>query len=488
MSIAYIAVSAALFVYGVNWYYFVWKWRRIRSGVPQGGDRKLAGFPTVTVQIPVYNERYVAQRLLETVARFDWPQDRLEVQALDDSDDDTTDMIARTASALRARGVNVQHLRRGTREGFKAGALAYGLERASGEFIAVFDCDFLPPPDFLRRVMPEFDDSKVGLVQARWGHVNRDYSNLTRAQALGIDGHFAVEQEVRFRSGFLLNFNGTAGVFRRACIEDAGGWAGDTLAEDLDLSYRAQLRGWKFVYRKDIACPAELPVQIQALKRQQFRWAKGSIQVWRKLGGRVSRSELTRRQKFQAHLHLSLYMVHPLMLLSFLLLPPAVLVGALNPFVPAVFATASLGPASIYVVAQRDLEKENWRSRVLLMPYLTLIGVGQCLNNTVAVVEALIGRTTPFLRTPKFGIEGNSGDWRGSRYALRLNKAVITEWLLVAYGVASALLFVHTANWWFMSWVALYTVSFALVAGLSLLHARAYARPKREGVVDAETA
>jgi cellulose synthase/poly-beta-1,6-N-acetylglucosamine synthase-like glycosyltransferase len=443
----------------------------------------------VTVQIPVYNERYVAQRLLETVAKFDWPKDKLEIQVLDDSDDDTTAIIARTAAGLRERGVRVEHLRRGTREGFKAGALAYGLRQASGEFVAVFDCDFLPPPDFLRRTMPEFADARVGLVQTRWSHVNRDYSRLTRAQALGIDGHFAVEQEVRFRAGLLLNFNGTAGVFRRSCIDDAGGWTGDTLAEDLDLSYRAQLRGWRFVYRKDIACPAELPAQIQAFKRQQFRWAKGSIQVFRKLAGAVARSEdLTRRQKFQALLHLSLYMVHPLMLLSFLLLPLALLVGSLNPLVPALFATASLGPATMYVAAQYEFSREDWLHRILLLPYLTLLGVGQCLNNSVAVVEALVGRESPFLRTPKFGIEGNMGDWRGSRYALGLNAVTVGEWLLVGCGIAAALLLAPIASPWFMFWVALYTASFGLVAGLSLYHSRAAVRSGREGVQDAETA
>jgi cellulose synthase/poly-beta-1,6-N-acetylglucosamine synthase-like glycosyltransferase len=487
VTLAYVAASAGLFLYGANWYYFVWKWRRNRARPPPEA-RVLTSSPMVTVQIPVYDERYVAQRLLETIARFDWPKDRLEIQVLDDSDDDTSEIIAKTASGLRARGIDVHHLRRGTRAGFKAGALSYGLERAKGDFIAVFDCDFLPPPDFLTRSMPEFEDPKVGLVQARWGHLNRDYSRLTRAQALGIDGHFAVEQEVRYRAGFLLNFNGTAGVFRRTCIEDAGGWTGDTLAEDLDLSYRAQLRGWRFVYRKDIACPAELPAQIQAFKRQQFRWAKGSIQVWKKLSGSVRRSGLTRAQKLQAQLHLSLYMVHPLMLLSFLLLPPVLLLGRVNPLIPAIFATASLGPASIYVVAQRDLASKKWRSRLLHLPYLTLLGVGQCLNNTIAVVEALIGRETPFLRTPKFGIEGSAGDWRGSRYALHLNGVTIGEWLLVAYGLVSAFLLLQTANWWFLFWVALYTTSFGLVAGLSLLHSRATVRPRRRGVEDAETA
>ncbi len=484
---AYVAASAGLFVYGVNWYYFVWRWRkgRVAASPP---PPLLASHPVVTVQLPVYNERYVAQRLLEAVARFDWPKDRLEIQVLDDSDDDTTEIIAKVASSLRRHGVDVAHLRRGTRRGFKAGALAYGLEHAKGEFIAVFDCDFLPPPDFLSRAMPEFQDPRVGLVQARWGHLNRGYSRLTGAQARGIDGHFAVEQDVRYRAGFLLNFNGTAGVFRRACIEDAGGWTGDTLAEDLDLSYRAQLRGWRFVYRKDITCPAELPAQIQAFKRQQFRWAKGSIQVWKKLSRSVRRSRLSRAQKLQAQLHLSLYMVHPLMLLCFLLLPPVLLLGNVNPLIPAVFATASLGPGSIYVASQREFAPKNWKSRLLLLPYLTLLGVGQCLNNTIAVVEALVGKETPFLRTPKFGIEGSAGDWRGSRYALRLSGVTIGEWLLVAYGLVSGTLLLFTANWWFLFWVALYTASFGLVAGLSLLHSRASARPRRRRVEDVETA
>ncbi len=480
----YIAVSLGLFVYGVNWYYLTARWRRLRKSrapVP----RALHSQPKVTVQLPVYNERYVAARLLAAVAAFDWPHDLLEIQVLDDSDDDTTDLLARSVSHLQSRGFDVHHLRRGSRSGFKAGALAYGLTRASGDFMAIFDCDFFPPPEFLKRVMPEFEDPQVGLVQTRWGHLNAEYSPLTRAEAIGVDGHFAVEQEVRYRLGYLMNFNGTAGVWRRACIEAAGGWGSDTLAEDLDLSYRAQLRGWRSVYRKDVVCPAELPAQITAFKRQQFRWAKGSIQVFLKLREGIRDSALTRGQRAEAYLHLSLYVVHPLMLISFLLVPPLLLLGGIDPFVPALFATASLGPASMYIASQWEFHPTDWKRRLLSLPFLTVVGAGLSLNNSRAVVEAVLKRRSEFLRTPKFGLEGRRGTWRGSRYALRGTGETVAEIAFAAYGIAGAALAVASDNWWALPWTALFAAGFLTVAALSVLHSIAAVHPGKDGIPDA---
>ena len=280
----YAVCVLGLFVYGVNAYLMVALHLRGRRR-PRSTAPPLAVWPTVTVQLPIYNERYVARRLLEAVGALDYPADRLEIQVLDDSTDETTAIVIETAQTLAGRGLEVVHLHRRERAGFKAGALAAGLKEASGEFIAIFDADFVPPPDFLRRTLPHFADPGVAVVQTRWGHLNRDFSLLTVAQALGIDGHFAVEQAARARSGLFLNFNGTAGVWRRTAIDDAGGWTHDTLTEDLDLSYRAQLRGWRIEYRPEIVCPAELPVLVTGFKSQQRRWAQGSIQTAVSSGG-----------------------------------------------------------------------------------------------------------------------------------------------------------------------------------------------------------
>ncbi len=476
----YVSASLGLFVYGCNWYYLTARWRHLRKrSLPPPPSRPVQA--KVTVQLPVYDERYVARRLLDAVAAFDWPRDLLEIQVLDDSDDDTTEILAKAVARHRSQGLSVVHIRRGDREGFKAGALAHGFALAEGEFVAVFDCDFCPPPDFLLRVMGEFEDPRVGMVQTRWGHLNEEFSILTRAEALGVDGHFAIEQDVRHRLGYFMNFNGTAGVWRRACIEASGGWDDDTLAEDLDLSYRAQLLGWKFVYRKDVVCPAELPAQIHAWKRQQFRWAKGSIQVLKKLRPRIRRSGLTLGQRVQAYLHLSLYAVHPLMLLSFLLLPTLLVVGGLPPLVPGLFAAASLGPASMYAAAQWDLHRKDWKRRLLALPILTVLGAGLSLTNSRAVLEALVGRPSAFLRTPKFGLEGRSGSWKGSRYALRDTGEVVAEIALGLYGLAGGWLAFLSGNWWALPWILLFGAGFLGVAGLSLSHALAAGGAREDG-------
>ncbi|MGQ0796910.1 MAG: cellulose synthase family protein [Methanobacteriota archaeon] len=480
-------MSLALFAYAANWYHLTYRWLRLRRARPASTTAP-SSIPLVTVQIPVYNERYVVRRLLSAVAAFDWPRERFEIQVLDDSDDDTTGIVREVVERLRPGGLRVLHLRRVGRDGFKAGALAAGLREASGEFVAIFDCDFVPPPEFLRRVMPSFEDARVGFVQARWSHLNRDFSLLTAAQALGIDGHFAVEQEARSRSGLFMNFNGTAGVWRKACIQDAGGWHGDTIAEDLDLSYRAQLRGWRGVYAKDVECPAELPVQLHAFKRQQFRWARGSFQVFLKLRRAIARSPLRPWQRLQAYLHLSLYAVHPLMLASFLLLAPLVLSGALHPLVPAGFATASLGPASMYVASQLEFSPNEWRRGLLLLPFLTALGMGQSLNNSRAVLGAILRRPSAFLRTPKFGIEGRAGSWRRSRYALGGNRQTLAELALAGYGIGATGLAIASGNPWSALWLGLFTAGFVLVGALSLCQVAPRRRTPTGGSDDATVA
>src|SRR6266481_6806280 len=419
----YALALLGLLVYGLNAYVMIaihwWNRRRIRGTVT---PEPPAEWPLVTVQLPLYNERYVARRLLEAVGALDYPSDRLEIQVLDDSTDDTGAIIDETASQLRARGLTVVHLHRRERTGFKAGALAAGLKEARGEFVAIFDADAVPEPDFLRKTIPHFTEPRVAVVQTRWGHLNREFSLLTVAQALGIDGHFAVEQSARFWGNLLLNFNGTAGVWRKAAIEDAGGWTHDTLTEDLDLSYRAQLRHWRILYLPELVCPAELPVVISGFKSQQRRWAKGSIQTALKLLPQVLSSPLSLWTKYQAFVHLTYYMIHPLMLVVVLLSVPALALGGLVPSKTAlalksiVFALASVGPACMLIYAQLVLPERRWH-HALWLPSLLVIGVGVAWSTSLAVLSVFWSRDLHFVRTPKFGIGPGGGQWRGRRYA-----------------------------------------------------------------------
>ena len=407
----YVVLLVAMLAYGANSFLLVILHARRRRGAPQPPPLPAeADLPHVTVQLPVYNEENVVARLLEAVAQLDWPVDRLHIQLLDDSDDGTAAVAAEVTARLRAEGVDVAHLRRSDREGFKAGALSWGMARTPSDFLAIFDADFVPPPGFLRRAMGWFADPRVAAVQGRWTHLNREWSGLTRIQALAIDGHFGVEQAARCWSGWLLNFNGTCGVWRRAAIEDAGGWSGDTLTEDLDLSYRAQLRGWRLAYDPDLVCPGELPTRLSAFKAQQRRWATGSMQCARKLLGAVWRSEVpTLGAKIQATLHLTHYAIHPLIAATALLSVPCVLFPgmAAEPrdlwalLVP--FALAMSGPTLLYGYAQRVLG-HPWQTPLRDMALLTLVGIGLAVSNGRAVAVALRGPGGVFERTPKLGL------------------------------------------------------------------------------------
>jgi hypothetical protein len=431
----------------------------------------------VTVQLPIYNELHTVERLLTAVAALDYPRDRLEIQVLDDSTDVTRQVVADVVNRIRAQGVNMVHVTRGDRAGFKAGALAVGLTQARGELIAIFDADFMPPPDFLRRTVPHFADPRVGCVQTRWGHLNREYSLLTRTQALGVDGHFVVEQTARNRSGLFINFNGTAGVWRRRCIDDAGGWEGDTLTEDLDLSYRAQLRGWRFVYLPQVVVPAELPAQITAFRRQQARWAQGSIQTAIKLIGPLLRTDQPLVVKVAGVLHLTGYAVHPFMLAVILLTFPMtystswVLLGA-----PWLAFTAA-GPPLLYTVTQIT-DSPDWRRRLRLLPMLVLLGTGLCLSNAGAVARAVLGVQRSFQRTPKFDLRA-SGDntWLGSMYALGRDSLVWGELALSVMAVG--LLAMPGVRWTFAPWLLIYAGGFGYVALLNLYQAYQMGRWRR---------
>jgi cellulose synthase/poly-beta-1,6-N-acetylglucosamine synthase-like glycosyltransferase len=472
----YVVSAAALYLYGLNAYVLIaihW-WNRQRAATPAAPAPPLA-WPSVTVQLPLFNERYVARRLLETVGRLDYPPDRLEIQVLDDSTDATSVIVAEAVRQLRQRGLTVVHLDRRERTGFKAGALAAGLKEARGEFVAIFDADAVPPSDFLRTTLAHFTDARVAVVQTRWEHLNRDFSLLTMAQSLGIDGHFGVEQSARSWGKLLLNFNGTAGVWRKAAIEDAGGWTHDTLTEDLDLSYRAQLRGWRIVYRPDLVCPAELPVLITGFKSQQRRWAKGSIQTALKLLPALARAPLSPWVKYQAFIHLTYYTIHPALLVGVLLSAPLLGVTEVhaggNLLLPVTLALTLglLGPAVQLLYAQHVVDP-RWRRHVWRLPTIMIIGTGLAWSTSVAVLDAVCRRDLEFVRTPKFGIGPAGGDWRGKAYAGRRPWGGVVELALGLYCAWSTWLFGSHASWAATPFLALYATGFVTVGALTLLH------------------
>ena len=395
----YCVGAFCLFIYGVNCYVLVHRFCRHRKNgfarlenIRRTYREKLyKEIPTVTIQLPVYNERWVVGRLIQAVCRIQWPREKLEIQILDDSTDETTTIIQDHLAHFQAEGIPIAHLHRTNREGFKAGALQEGLTAAKGEFIAIFDADFVPGSDFLHQTIPFFDDPKVGMVQTRWSHLNEDYSLLTRTQAVGIDRHFAVEQSARCWAGFFLNFNGTGGVWRRKAIEQAGGWESDTLTEDLDLSYRALLRGWKMEYLPDVDVPSEIPADVSAFKGQQRRWAKGSIQTATKLIPKILTANVPVFTKVQAVIHLTHYLIHPLMMIIALTSIPLLTyensLWSVLPFAPAItfLCLATAGPSTLYVTAQRALHKD-WACRILRIPALMILGTGLAVNNTLAMI------------------------------------------------------------------------------------------------------
>ncbi|MCU0249271.1 MAG: glycosyltransferase family 2 protein [Vicinamibacterales bacterium] len=418
---SYFFVLVILGLYGWHRYYLVYAYMKNKDRAPGPPPAWEGPLPPVTIQLPLYNEMYVVDRLLQATARIDYPKELLEIQVLDDSTDETTEVARLAVDRLVAQGFDVKFLHRADRTGFKAGALEEGLKVARGEFVAIFDADFIPSPDFLRKTVPHFHDPKVALVQARWGHVNADYSLLTKVQAILLDAHFVLEHGGRNRAGHFFNFNGTAGIWRRDVIPAAGGWQHDTLTEDLDLSYRAQLLGWKFVFLPDLVAPAEVPVEMNAFKSQQHRWAKGSIQVCLKLLPKILQSDLPFGVKAEAFLHLTANFNYLLMsALSVLMFPSMVIRYNMGWYemllidIPLFFA-ATASVANFYVVSQRELYPD-WKTRLRYVPVLMSVGIGLAVNNTRAVLEALLHHETAFARTPKYGIERGSDQWAGKKY------------------------------------------------------------------------
>lgn len=429
-------------------------------------------WPTVVVQLPVFNERYVVERLIDATARLDYPRGRLTIQVLDDSTDDTTAIAEARAAHHRAAGIAVRVLRRADRSGYKAGALAFGLAQTDAEFVAVFDADFRPKADFLRRTIAAMlPDPRTGMAQTRWSHLNDEYSYLTHAQSLALDGHFVVEQTARNRSGLLINFNGSGGVWRRACIEDAGGWQADTMTEDMDLSYRAQLAGWSTLYLPDVDAPAELPAQMEAFKRQQARWAQGSVQCLRKLTPRILRSDLRWYQKLMALVHISGYLSQPLIILLLLTMLPLLWTGQATPSFLLTLVFASAGPPLLYAVAQAALYRD-WKRRFLYLPALLAVGAGMTWSTTKAVWQGLTSWGGVFKRTPKFRIEGRAGLWNGNAYRLPSDWTVLGEIALFVYAVLTAGVALLRGQYAALPFIMLYVVGYAVVAASSLWQGR----------------
>jgi cellulose synthase/poly-beta-1,6-N-acetylglucosamine synthase-like glycosyltransferase len=461
----YFLTLVILAIMGFHRYVMVWLYFRHR-------DKKAlpaplpAELPRVTVQLPIFNEMYVIDRLLESVTQIRYPKDRLEIQVLDDSTDETTSIASRAVEHYRERGFDIHHLHRSDRTGYKAGALDAGLRTATGEFVFIFDADFVAPPDILEKTLGHFADPKVGMVQARWGHINRDYSLLTEVQSIMLDGHFIMEHGARSRSGRFFNFNGTAGVWRREVIADAGGWQHDTLTEDLDLSYRAQMRGWRFVYLPDLVSPAELPVEMNAFKTQQQRWAKGSVQVCKKLLPRVLASDLPWREKVEATFHLTANLAFPLMVLLAGLMFPAMIMRYNMGFAEMVvvdvpiFLAATASVCSFYVISQKEQFPTTWKSKLRYIPAVLGIGIGLSINNALAVIEGLFGKPSEFTRTPKYRIEGAGDSWKQKVYRGKANWVPYAELALasyftfvslyaVAYGLVGTLPFIAIFQWGF---------------------------------------
>lgn len=457
----------ALSLYGVHRVWLILHWLRQR-GVPKSTPPSLPEtLPLVTVQLPIYNERFVAEGLLDAVARLNWPQDKLEIQVLDDSTDDTTELVAVKVASLREAGLMVQHLRRSNRQGFKAGALSKGLDSSKAEFLAIFDADFTPEPDFLLKTIPHFGDPKVGMVQARWGFRNADHSLLTGVQSLLLGPHFTIEHQVRFRRGLFFNFNGTAGVWRRSAIEAAGGWQADTVTEDLDLSYRAQLAGWRFVYLDDYSVPSELPATLAAFRSQQQRWAKGSLQTARRILPHLLRKDLPANVKCEAMSHLLANICWVLGTVTFLTLYPTIIsrVGVgpwqmLRLDLPLFLATTCAILAYFFAYLVTCRQKGSWRW-FLALP---MVSIGLAPAISLSVLNGLLTKGGFFERTPKFGIIGKS---RLPRQAFLYRQKglpyLVLNLLLLSYSILPLLFAYQQKTWYALPLFALFPAGFLLV-------------------------
>lgn len=476
---AYFVCLMVLAVYGLHRYYVVYLYKKYKTSnpIPKSEFEEL---PRVTIQLPIYNEHYVVKRLIESVCRIDYPKERLEIQVLDDSTDDTVQIAGDIVDRLRADGCPVVHIHRTDRTGFKAGALAAGLGKAKGEFVAIFDADFLPDPSILRRTIHYFTDAKIGMVQTRWGHLNESFSLLTRIQSIFLDGHFVLEHTARNRSGRFFNFNGTAGIWRRSCIEEAGGWQHDTLTEDLDISYRAQMQGWNFVFLRDLVTPGEVPVAMTAFKTQQHRWAKGSVQTCKKLLPGLWKSQLPLRVKMEATFHLTSNFAYLLVIMMSVLMFPVTAFRASFEGGPgaylldtSLFLMAFLSVCIFYTESQREIHAD-WARRIAVLPLVLSVGIGLSVNNAKAVLEAVLGKQTPFKRTPKYAVIDNGDSWKGKKYWSRRSYLPFVELGLAVYFAGIVVFAIQHGLFAMIFFLLLFLVGFGYVGGASLIQ-----RPNR---------
>ena len=476
--IPYFIVLILLASYGVHRYilvYLYYKHRDRRTTAPAGHFDEL---PRVTVQLPMFNEQYVADRLIDCICRLQYPKDKLDIQVLDDSTDETVEVVRNLVERYAALGHPISYHHRTNREGFKAGALQEGMKTAQGEFIAIFDADFTPPEDFLLKTIHYFTDPKIGMVQTRWTHINRNYSFLTEVEAILLDGHFVLEHSGRAQTGLFFNFNGTAGMWRAKAIEDAGGWQHDTLTEDTDLSYRAQLRGWKFVYLQDVECPAELPVEMTAFKTQQARWAKGLIQTGKKILPRVLKSDVPLHTKIEAWYHLTANLSYPLMIVLSVLLLPAMIIRFYQGWFQMLyidlplFMASTFSISSFYLVSQRELFPRTWPRALLYLPFLMALGIGLTITNTKAVLEALIGKKSAFARTPKYRVEHKKDKVGATKYRRRLGWIPWAELLIGTYFAMTVYYALENENYITVPFLLLFVIGYWYTGLMSLLQGR----------------
>ncbi len=479
--VPYFVVMVILANYGVHRYVLVYNYYKHRKNhrTEPAAYFPEDQLPRVTIQLPIFNEQFVIDRLVDAVCKLDYPKDKLDIQVLDDSTDETVQVASAVVAQYAALGYPVRYIHRTNRHGYKAGALQAGMEQSDCELIAIFDADFVPPPEWLRQVIHHFTDPKIGMVQTRWTHLNRNYSFLSEVEAILLDGHFVLEHGARSRADVFFNFNGTAGMWRRRAIEEAGGWEHDTLTEDTDLSYRAQMKGWKFAYLQDVECPAELPVEMTAFKTQQARWAKGLIQVSLKILPRVMKDpNVPKRVKFEAFYHLTANLSYPLMIVLSVLLMPAMIIRSYQGWFQMLFIDLPLFMAStfsissFYLVSQKELFPKKWYRTFLYLPFLMSLGIGLTITNAKAVLEALRGKQTAFARTPKYRVTSKTDKPVSSKYRKRLGLIPWIELLIGCYFAWTVYYAFSTENYFTVPFLVLFVVGYWYTGLLSLLQGR----------------